>query len=79
MYSDYSLSLFTLTLKIKVAKWKQTLSATYHVIKMVVYVQTFVQIITLFQTYIKEYCLKSTRFSTPKQQSIFKSFTLEFL
>jgi len=35
----------------KVAKWKQTFSATYHIIKMVVYVQTVVQIIILFQTY----------------------------
>jgi len=63
-YSDYSLSLFTSPLKIKVAKWKQTLSANYHVIKIDVYVQTVVQIIILFQNYIKDYYLKSTGFST---------------
>jgi len=75
----YRILLFTSPLKIKMAKWKQPFSAKYYVIKTVVYVKTFVQIIILFQNYIKEHYLKSTRFSTQKQPYIFESFTLDFL
>jgi len=65
-YSDYSLSLFTSPSKIKVPKWKQTHSATYHVIKMVVYVKTIVQIIILFQNYILKHTILKAQDSVLK-------------
>ena len=68
--SDYSISLFTSSLKVKVPKWKQTLRAKYHIIKMVVYVQTFVQINILFHNYIKEYYLRSTGVSTQNNNTL---------
>jgi hypothetical protein len=50
--------------RLKWQTWKQILSATCHVIKMVVYGQTVIQSMMLFRNYIKEYYLKSMGFST---------------